>query len=172
MNIKDLREQTKLSQREFSTTLGIPIGTLRNWEQGISSPPDYVYTMIFHALKRDRMLNIETIRFIKMLDELAEKTKKGIFDFKEATEDNRQDRIFYDERCVHDDGSFGVVLDSCVIDDPDCIHHDVISYYGNESDEYAVCAIVDREENDVYILVRLTTSDEQIVIKDGEWYFV
>ena len=29
-----IREQLKMSQREFSTAFGIPLSTLQNWEQG------------------------------------------------------------------------------------------------------------------------------------------
>ena len=29
-----IREQLKMSQREFATTFGIPLSTLQNWEQG------------------------------------------------------------------------------------------------------------------------------------------
>lgn len=31
---KDIREQLKMSQQEFSSAFGIPLATLRNWEQG------------------------------------------------------------------------------------------------------------------------------------------
>ena len=72
MDIKEIRQITRLSQREFSLFFGIPIGTLRNWEQGIAKPPEYVFNMIFASLRRDKMINVETIKFIRMLDELAE----------------------------------------------------------------------------------------------------
>lgn len=35
---KDVRKKTKLSQAKFARTFHIPIGTLRNWEQGIRKP--------------------------------------------------------------------------------------------------------------------------------------
>lgn len=46
MDIKSLRHATELSQREFSDRFGIPLGTLRNWEQGISKPPEYVFSTV------------------------------------------------------------------------------------------------------------------------------
>ena len=31
---KEIRQQLKMSQQEFSAAFGIPLATLRNWEQG------------------------------------------------------------------------------------------------------------------------------------------
>ena len=39
MDIKSVRHATELSQKAFSERFGIPIGTLRNWEQGIIDTP-------------------------------------------------------------------------------------------------------------------------------------
>jgi putative transcriptional regulator len=35
---KGVRAQTKLTQAEFATRIGVPIETVRNWEQGKRSP--------------------------------------------------------------------------------------------------------------------------------------
>ena len=51
-NIKKIRAGYKLSQKEFSTLLGISIATLRNWEQGRREPegaarhPDAVWDVV------------------------------------------------------------------------------------------------------------------------------
>ena len=37
-DVKHIREQYKLSQRQFASLLGISIKTLQNWEQGRRSP--------------------------------------------------------------------------------------------------------------------------------------
>ncbi len=37
-DVKGIRRQFKLSQREFAKLLGISVGTLRNWEQGRRAP--------------------------------------------------------------------------------------------------------------------------------------
>jgi putative transcriptional regulator len=37
-DVKSIREQYKLSQRQFASLLGISIKTLQNWEQGRRSP--------------------------------------------------------------------------------------------------------------------------------------
>lgn len=36
--VRDLRRRTKLTQAEFASRLGVPIETIRNWEQGKRSP--------------------------------------------------------------------------------------------------------------------------------------
>ncbi len=38
VDIKSLREQTGLSQEQFAATFGLDVATVRNWEQGRSSP--------------------------------------------------------------------------------------------------------------------------------------
>ncbi len=38
VDVKSIRAQYGLSQREFAAMLGISIGTLRNWEQGRRAP--------------------------------------------------------------------------------------------------------------------------------------
>ena len=71
MTIQEIRKLTHMTQRQFSTFFGIPLGTLRNWEQGIAKPPEYVFHMIATTIRRDKMINIETVKFIHMLDRLA-----------------------------------------------------------------------------------------------------
>ena len=46
MDIVEIRKATGLSQRKFAAAYGIPLGTVRNWEQGVSTPPEYVVRML------------------------------------------------------------------------------------------------------------------------------
>lgn len=49
MNINDLKEarlNANLSQKNFCKLTGVPLGSLRNWEQGLSTPPEYVITLL------------------------------------------------------------------------------------------------------------------------------
>ncbi len=46
MDIKTIRKRTKLKRKDFSELIGIPLGTIRNWEQGIRKPPEYVVNLI------------------------------------------------------------------------------------------------------------------------------
>lgn len=49
-NIKEIRESTGLSQKNFAEQYGIPVSTLRNWEQGNNSPASYVLNLLARAL--------------------------------------------------------------------------------------------------------------------------
>lgn len=173
MEISELRQITRLSQRQFAEYFGIPIGTLRNWEQGISKPPEYVFQMIVTSIRRDVMINVETIKFVNMLNELAALSNNGIEPFENATEETYRNQVFYDTRLAEDEKVYRVVLDACICDDPDCYHHDVISYYDSDSFEYKIRVKFDDEDKETgaYICVELSLSEEIIVIENGHWYF-
>lgn len=49
-NVKEMRESTGMSQKAFAQMYGIPISTLRNWEQGTNSPAPYVVNLLARAL--------------------------------------------------------------------------------------------------------------------------
>jgi len=44
--IAHLRKSYGYSQPQFSDLFGIPLKTLRSWEQNLRTPPDYVYGMM------------------------------------------------------------------------------------------------------------------------------
>lgn len=44
--VRVTRTNLGLTQDEFATRFGIPLGTLRDWEQARSMPPAYVMTLI------------------------------------------------------------------------------------------------------------------------------
>lgn len=46
ITIKELRENTGLTQKAFAARYGVPVGTLRRWEQGESRPAPYVLGML------------------------------------------------------------------------------------------------------------------------------
>lgn len=48
--IRDLRDTTGMTQKAFAAMYGIPLSTLRKWEQGEASPPPYVLSLIARAL--------------------------------------------------------------------------------------------------------------------------
>lgn len=50
INIKELRRKTGMTQKGFAEHFGIPLSTLRKWEQGEASPPDYLIHLIANAL--------------------------------------------------------------------------------------------------------------------------
>lgn len=44
--IKILRMKLGMSQRQFANYFEIPIVNIQHWEQGVSTPPSYVYAMM------------------------------------------------------------------------------------------------------------------------------
>jgi putative transcriptional regulator len=38
VEVRDLRRRAKLTQQEFAARLGVPVETIRNWEQGKRAP--------------------------------------------------------------------------------------------------------------------------------------
>lgn len=113
------------------------------------------------------MINIETIKFIKLLDELAEMSSNGIESFEKANQDNHRDKIFYDEKSKDGKGGYRIVLDSFVRDD----HHDIKSFYDSLSNEYDIKVIIN-EVGSPCVKIAFIKSEEEIVIENGVWYFV
>lgn len=123
------------------------------------------------------MINMETIRFMEMLNELAEKTTHGFMDWN-STDDadtiNNFRGILFDS-----ENNNQVILAKCVIG-AECPHKDIIAYYDQDV-IYAHESIITRvmlpeKEGEydayVYILVRDRYSNKPILgfnIKDGRW---
>lgn len=49
--IKELRDRTNLSQNRFAEKFGIPVSTLRKWEQGETTPAPYIVNMLARQIK-------------------------------------------------------------------------------------------------------------------------
>ena len=60
-SVKELRDSTGLTQKEFAKVFGIPISTLRKWEQGENSPASYVVRMMARLLPTESPTNIQYI---------------------------------------------------------------------------------------------------------------
>lgn len=50
ITIKEIREKTGYTQKQFSEKYEIPISTLRKWEQGESRPAPYVIKMLAESI--------------------------------------------------------------------------------------------------------------------------
>lgn len=50
---KELRARAGLSQAQFNEKYGIPLPTIKNWEQGRTIAPDYVLDLLERAIKED-----------------------------------------------------------------------------------------------------------------------
>lgn len=62
--IKELRENTGLTQKAFADLYDIPVSTLRKWEQGEASPAEYVLNLIARTLPSTNL----SLRKIKSVD--------------------------------------------------------------------------------------------------------
>ena len=45
-NPRRIRERLKLTQEQFATRFEVPLGTLRDWEQGVSYPDSAAKTLL------------------------------------------------------------------------------------------------------------------------------
>ena len=54
--IKELRESTEMSRKEFSEYTGIPVRTLEDWEAGRRTPPEYIPRLIAYQLKYEELV--------------------------------------------------------------------------------------------------------------------
>ena len=111
------------------------------------------------------MINIETLKFVGLLNELAERTLEGIEPFEKAV--NPSNKIYYNSN-LFDDYGYAVVCDSCTIGG----HNDIISYY-EKLNCYHIRAVLDVEGEPVnpYLEVIFDEGDEVIVIENGKWHF-
>ncbi len=49
--IKELRECTGMTRKEFSEHTGIPVRTLEDWEAGRRRPPEYIPGLLAYQIK-------------------------------------------------------------------------------------------------------------------------
>lgn len=87
MSIKELRNQTGLSQSAFAELFGIPLRTIQDWEQNRRQPPEYVLRLIEHIVtlhlndKDGLALNVSYA-----CSDLIEEIQQDIFEFGSETE--------------------------------------------------------------------------------------
>ena len=55
-SIKELRESTGMSRKDFSEHTGIPVRTLEDWEAGRRTPPAYIPRLIAYQLKYEELV--------------------------------------------------------------------------------------------------------------------
>jgi DNA-binding transcriptional regulator YiaG len=53
--IRELRETTGETRKEFSIHTGIPVRTLEDWEAGRRTPADYIPRLISYQLELEKM---------------------------------------------------------------------------------------------------------------------
>ena len=57
--IKELRNTTNMSQSRFANYLGIPVANIQHWEQGVTTPPNYLIALISRVMKSDGYISNE-----------------------------------------------------------------------------------------------------------------
>lgn len=131
------------------------------------------------------MIDFATIRFVKLLDELALQTARGIRPFSEATQYTWGNFLFYDAETSADIvfpssvvepaeamRIFPVVQAACV----DELHKDIIEYYkdGHNNQDYVV-VVVAPDDEDPFVAIGISggasPNEEAIFIENGQWYF-
>ena len=55
MTIKELRQQTGLSQSAFAKYFEIPLRTVQDWEQDKRKPPEYLVKLMAEKLKMNKL---------------------------------------------------------------------------------------------------------------------
>lgn len=56
IRIKELRESTGMTRKEFSEHTGIPVRTLEDWEAARRTPPEYIPRLIAYQLKYEGLV--------------------------------------------------------------------------------------------------------------------
>lgn len=105
------------------------------------------------------MINMETVLFIEMLNNLAKKTANGFMDWNStdnADEINAFSGILFDSKAANQ-----VVLAKCVIGE-ECPHKDITAYYDQN-----VCGTDDC----ITVQVKQVEATEEEIAKHGEDYF-
>lgn len=112
------------------------------------------------------MINTETIQFIALLNELAEKSENGIHPFSTVSHQLKE-CLLYDDSQVFQ-GVYPLVADYLV----DNEHDDIISTYTEMYDEEGIVIGVKGDEDDeAYVSVTSRKDpDFCIVIEHGIWY--
>ena len=54
--IRELREQTGMTRKDFALHVGIPLRTVEDWEAGRRTPPEYIPRLIAYQLKYEELI--------------------------------------------------------------------------------------------------------------------
>ncbi len=78
-DIKELREQTGMTQKAFSEAYGIPLSTLRKWEQYESTPPKYLIRLLARSLPQNNNA-LEEVKAPKGALYYCDANRKAVYD--------------------------------------------------------------------------------------------
>lgn len=69
MTIKELRQQTGMSQSKFAEFLNISIKTIQNWEIDKRTPPEYVTELIEYKLRNEGLIGKKDTKIVYVVTE-------------------------------------------------------------------------------------------------------
>ena len=191
MEIRELRRATGLSQRAFAEAYGVPIGTLRNWEQGISTPPSYVAAMLQRAvLSSDGQIDLPVAEsrqeeppvaeqtqdiadILKTLNQLVTLSAFGCHPVREAAKKEAGAAVYYDEATMETvEGTHGTIYAFNVVRAIDIIDGEVnVRSYWDSEKPYTIRVVTSGKS--FRIEMKLDATQEEaaptIVIRDGRW---
>lgn len=116
------------------------------------------------------MINTDTIRFMKTLDDLAQKTIVGIEQFDPGMTPSLFDKLltYDDESYDRMTGGYKLVKSAIVQDSHSDAQHLEITQHYEDTDDYSIRVRFDDDEP----YVSVTLKDGGIItIENGEWYF-
>ena len=122
------------------------------------------------------MIDIETLAFIEMLNELAANTNNDFVPFSEYTYETASKFgkvIVYDDTKGEPYDDDGVSYPICLGIHIDDIHHDVYAYYGECGDvKCNVRCVIPNSIDTPFIDIREFADDDYtIVVEYGRWHF-
>lgn len=110
-------------------------------------------------------MDFETIKFIALLNNLAEKTKNGYIPFSKATAEDT-DCILYDDESTYSNGH-PIVCDTCINE----IHHDIVDTYNEIYDPRGIIIRLVIEGEEAFINITCIYDESiDIVVENGRWY--
>lgn len=136
------------------------------------------------------MIDFETLKFLGILNDLAEKSKIAIVPFSNVRSDHFDENDNYIEAQVYHNGKFIAVKECIIYDDANeittdntyikvypvisemCLnpeHHDIISLYSNDY-KCDINVIID-DDDDKILYVDIQHEKYNICIENGHWYF-
>ena len=54
--IRELRERTGMTRKDFARHIGIPLRTVEDWEAGRRRPPEYIPRLISYQLRYEELM--------------------------------------------------------------------------------------------------------------------
>ncbi len=177
MEIYDLRKELNMTQKAFASELGIPVGTIRNWEQGLSKPPSYVLSLIEERFApkepsgfvgKDEFF--ELMNAMHAVEVMALASRNGISGWEDVDAGSANARLYFERYARDDLGNYPVI--KSFEEDPYGMIKPA-SYWGEDSHHYSVYAheSLDTDPPDRFVIVTLAKSQRKILIENGGWMF-